>query len=332
MCSFAWPGSKHVRHAIAVLTTLASLAGAPAFAEPYPSRLVRILVPSSPGGVTDFVARITADYLSTRTNQRFIVENRTGGGGNLATDAVAKAEPDGYTLGIVSSGNVVINPYVFEKMPFNAKTDLAFVAAIAEAPQVIAVNKDVPATTLQELIAYAKAHPDSLKYASAGTGSTMHLAGDQFARLAGIKLIHVPYRGAAPAVSDVIAGVVQIISVSAGPIMGFVRSGQLRVLAAASPRRLKHFPDAPTSAEAGLPGYEMTTWFGMIAPRDTPDPIVQTLNGLVRDMLADPASMKRLDNSFLDRMPLTQGEFAAFVAAEFPRWEKVVRDAGLQPD
>jgi tripartite-type tricarboxylate transporter receptor subunit TctC len=217
-------------------------------------------------------------------------------------------------------------------MPFNAKTDLAFVASIAEAPQVIVVNKDVPATTLQELIAYAKAHPDSLKYASAGAGSTMHLAGDQFARLAGIKLIHVPYRGAAPAVSDVVAGVVQIISVSAGPIMGFVRTGQLRVLAAASPHRLKHFPDAPTPAEAGLPGYEMTTWFGMIAPRNTPDPIVQTLHGLIKDMLTDPASMKRLDDSFLDRMPLTQAKFAAFVAAEFPRWDKVVRDAGLQPN
>ena len=176
----------------------------------------------------------------------------------------------------MASGNIVINPYIFEKMPFNTKTDLAFIASIAEAPQVIAINKDVPAKTLQELIAYAKAHPDSLKYASAGAGS-MHLAGDQFARLAGFKLIHVPYRGAAPAVSDVIAGVVQMISVSAGPIMGFVRSGQLRVLAAASPHRLKHFPDAPTSAEAGLPGYEMTTRFGMIAPRNTPDPIVQTL-------------------------------------------------------
>ena len=323
---------KRVRHAIAVLATLASLAWAQAVAEPYPTRLVRLMVPSSAGGVTDLLARITGDYLSARTNQRFIVENRTGGGGNLATDAVAKADPDGYTLGIVASGNIVINPYIFEKMPFNAKTDLAFVAAIAEAPQVIAVNKDVPATTLQELIAYAKAHPDSLKYASAGTGSTMHLAGDQFARLAGIKLIHVPYRGAAPAVSDVVAGVVQIISVSAGPIMGFVRTGQLRVLAAASPHRLKHFPAAPTSAEAGLPGYEMTTWFGIIAPRNTPDPIVQTLHGLIKDMLTDPASMKRLDDSFLDRMPLTQAEFAAFVAAEFPRWEKVVRDAGLQPN
>jgi tripartite-type tricarboxylate transporter receptor subunit TctC len=282
--------------------------------------------------VTDLVARIAAEYLSTRTNQRFVVENRTGAGGNLATDAVAKAEPDGYTLAIVASGNIVINPYIYEKMPFNARTDLVPVASIAEAPQVIAINKDVPAKTLKDLIAIAKANPESIRYASAGIGSTMHLAGDQFARLAGVKLVHVPYRGAAPAVTDVISGVVQVIPVSAGPIMGFVRSGQLRVLAAASPHRLKHFPDVPTSAEAGLPGYEMTTWFALVAPRGTPDAIVLTLHGLIQDMLADPASIKRLDESFLDRMPSTQPEFAAFVAAEFPRWEKVVHDSGLQPD
>jgi tripartite-type tricarboxylate transporter receptor subunit TctC len=323
---------KRLFRAIAILLALVPLASAPGRAEPYPARSVRVMVPASAGGVTDLVARIAAEYLSTRTNQRFVVENRTGAGGNLATDAVAKAEPDGYTFGIVASGNVVINPYIYEKMPFNAKTDLVPVASIAEAPQVIAINKDVPAKTLKDLIAIAKANPESIRYASAGIGSTMHLAGDQFARLAGVKLVHVPYRGAAPAVTDVISGVVQVIPVSAGPIMGFVRSGQLRVLAAASPHRLKHFPDVPTSAEAGLPGYEMTTWFALVAPRGTPDVIVQTLHGLIQDMLADPASIKRLDESFLDRMPSTQPEFAAFVAAEFPRWEKVVHDSGLQPD
>jgi tripartite-type tricarboxylate transporter receptor subunit TctC len=323
---------KRLFHAIAILLPLVPLASAPGYAEPYPAHSVRVMVPASAGGVTDLVARIAAEYLSTRTNQRFVVENRTGAGGNLATDAVAKAGPDGYTLGVVASGNVVINPYIYEKMPFNAKTDLVPVASIAEAPQVIAINKDVPAKTLKDLIAIAKANPESIRYASAGIGSTMHLAGDQFARLAGVKLVHVPYRGAAPAVTDVISGVVQVIPVSAGPIMGFVRSGQLRVLAAASPHRLKHFPDVPTSAEAGLPGYEMTTWFALVAPRGTPDAIVQTLHGLIQDMLADPASIQRLDESFLDRMPSTRPEFAAFVAAEFPRWEKVVHDSGLQPD
>jgi tripartite-type tricarboxylate transporter receptor subunit TctC len=323
---------KRLFHATAILLALATLASAPGHAEPYPARSVRVMVPASAGGVTDLVARIAAEYLSTRTNQRFVVENRTGAGGNLATDAVAKAEPDGYTLGVVASGNIVINPYIYEKMPFNAKADLVPVASIAEAPQVIAINKDVPAKTLKDLITIANANPESIRYASAGIGSTMHLAGDQFARLAGVKLVHVPYRGAAPAVTDVISGVVQVIPVSAGPIMGFVRSGQLRVLAAASPHRLKHFPDVPTSAEAGLPGYEMTTWFALVAPRGTPDVIVQTVHGLIQDMLADPASIKRLDESFLDRMPSTQPGFASFVAAEFPRWEKVVHDSGLQPD
>jgi len=158
------------------------------------------------------------------------------------------------------------------------------------------------------------------------------MSGELFKMMADVNLTHVPYRGAAPAVTDVIAGVTQIISVSAGPIMGFVRSGQLRVLAAASPHRLKQFPDVPTSAEAGLSGYEMTTWFGVVAPRGTPDAIVQILHGMVQDMLEDPATVKRLEDSFLDLLPSTQPEFAAFVSAEFLKWEKVVHDSGLQPE
>jgi tripartite-type tricarboxylate transporter receptor subunit TctC len=290
------------------------------------------MVPASAGGVTDLVARIAADSLSGQLKQQFVVENRTGAGGNIATDAVAKASPDGYTLGLVASGNVVINPYIYKSMPFDPRTDLIPVASIAEAPQVIAVNKDVPAQSLAELIALAKAKPNSLSYATAGAGTSMHLAGDQFARLAGIQITHVPYRGAVPAVTDVVAGNVQIIPVSAGPIMGFVRSGQLRVLAAASPRRLSYFPDVPTTAEAGLPGYEMTTWFGLVAPKGTPDAIVQTLHQAVERMLKDPVSVRRLEDAFLDLMPLSQKQFAAFVAAEFPKWEKTVRASGLQPE
>jgi tripartite-type tricarboxylate transporter receptor subunit TctC len=301
-------------------------------AQTYPNRPVRLMVPASAGGVTDLVARIAADYLSGQLKQQFVVENRTGAGGNLATDAVAKANPDGYTLGLVASGNVVINPYIYKSMPFDPQTDLIPVASIAEAPQVIAVNKDVPAQSLAELIALAKAKPNSLSYATAGAGTSMHLAGDQFARLAGIQIMHVPYRGAVPAVTDVVAGHVQIIPVSAGPIMGFVRSGQLRVLAAASPRRLTYFPDVPTTAEAGLPGYEMTTWFGLVAPKGTPDAVVQTLHQAVERMLKDPVSVRRLEDAFLDLMPLSQKQFAEFVAAEFPKWEKTVRASGLQAE
>jgi tripartite-type tricarboxylate transporter receptor subunit TctC len=160
----------------------------------------------------------------------------------------------------------------------------------------------------------------------------MHLAGDEFAHLAGIKLVHVPYRGAAPAVTDVVANVVQIIPVSAGPIMGFVRSGALRVIAAATPKRLKYFPDVPTTAEAGMPGFQMTTWFGLVVPSGTPQPIVQKLHDMVADMLQDPASQKRLDSLFLDRVPMSQPEFAAYVTAEFPKWQKIVEESGLQPN
>lgn len=323
---------KRLIQAAAVLLALAPLTGASALADSYPSRTVRIVVPVSAGGVTDVIARIVAEYLFTRTQQRFIVENKTGAGGNPGTDSVAKSAPDGYTLVFVSSGNVVINPYLYKKMPFDAEKDLVPVAAVAEAPQVIAVNKDVPAKTLKDLIALAKSKPGAITYASAGVGSTMHLAGDEFAHLAGVKMLHVPYRGAAPAVTDVISGVVQVISVSAGPIMGVVRSGQLRVLAAAVPHRLSYFPDVPTSAEAGLPGFEMTTWFGLFAPAGTPDAIVKQLNGLVQDMLRDPATVKRLKDRFLEPMPSSQPEFAAFVKSEFPRWQKVVHDSGLKPE
>jgi tripartite-type tricarboxylate transporter receptor subunit TctC len=316
--------------ALLVGLTLSSLSSA--YAQSYPTRPVKLLVPASAGGVTDLVARITADYLSAKLKQQFVVENRTGAGGNIATDAVAKADPDGYTLGLLATGNVVINPYIYKTMPFDAKNDLIPVAAIAEAPQVLAVNKDVPAKTLKDLIAIGKQKPDALSYATAGVGTSMHLAGDQFARLAEIKMVHVPYRGAAPAVTDVVSGTVQIIPVSAGPIMGFVRSGQIRVLAAASPRRLKHFPDVPTSSEAGLPGYEMTTWFGLFAPKGTPDAIVKTLHQAISEMLSDPASVKRLEENFLDLMPMGQADFAKQVAGEFPKWEQAVRAAGVKAE
>jgi tripartite-type tricarboxylate transporter receptor subunit TctC len=300
-----------------------------AYAESYPAKPVRLLVPASAGGVTDLIARIAADYLSAKLKQQFVVENRTGSGGNVATEALARAEADGYTLGLLASGNVVINPFIY-KMQIDAKTDLLPVASIAEAPQVLAVNKDVPAGSLKELIALAKDKPNSFSYATAGVGTSMHLAGDQFARLAGLQLVHVPYRGAAPAVTDVVSGTVQIIPVSAGPIMGFVQSGQLRVLAAASSHRLKHFPAVPTSSEAGLRGYEMTTWFGVFAPKGTPDAIVTSLQQAMSEMLVDPVYAKRLEDNFLDLMPMSQRQFADFVAAEFPKWEMAVRQAGVK--
>lgn len=322
---------KGICFATAIVLALTPLVGGSAQAQSYPTRPVKLIAPASAGGATDLVARITADYLGKQMGQRFYVENRTGAGGNIGTAEVAKAVPDGYTLGIVASGNVVINPYLYKNMPFDAKKDLIPVAPIVEAPQVIAISSKVPAKTLKQFIALAKAKPDTINYATAGVGSTMHLAGVEFSRLAGVKLVHVPYRGAAPAVKDIVAGVDQMIPVSATAIMSFVKAGKIRVLATATEHRLEWFPDVPTAAEAGLPGYEMTTWFALVAPHGTPDAIVQKLNVMVRNMLKDPTSLKRLGASYLVPMPSTQKKFAAYVASEFPRWKKVVEESGLKP-
>jgi tripartite-type tricarboxylate transporter receptor subunit TctC len=287
-------------------------------------------VPVAAGGITDIVARITAEYIATKTGQQVIVENRTGAGGNLGVDAVAKAGSDGYTLAVVSTGNVVINPFVFKNLTFDPLNDLVPVAPIGEAPQLLIVNAGNPAKSLRDFIAQAKAKP--LTYGSAGPGSTMHLAADQFGRLAGAELTHVPYRGAAPAVTDLVSGNIEMISVSAGPVIQFIRASQLRALVAASKKRDLYLPETPTSAEAGLPGYEMTTWFGLFAPAGTPTQIVQQLNRYVGQMLDDPAIRKRLDDAFVQPLSMSVEDFAGFVKTDYDKWGRIVREAGLRPE
>ncbi len=315
----------------AVAAALLVLVASQATAQTYPARLVRIVVPFAPGGVTDVVARITADYISRKTGQQTIVENKSGAGGNSGADAVAKSEPDGYTLLLVNTANIVINPFLYKHMPFDALNDLVPVAPVGEAPQLLIINAGLQAKNLRELIALAKSQPGKMSYGSAGAGSTAHLGSDRFARLAGLDVIHVPYRGMGPAVGDLISGNIQMISVSAGPVIEFIKAGKLRALAAATKGRLPYLPDVPTSAEAGLPGYEMTTWFALFAPKGTPSDIVNALNGHVRAMYDDPAARMRLDASFLTPMPMNAAEFGSLVKAEYNEWERVVRDSGLQP-
>jgi tripartite-type tricarboxylate transporter receptor subunit TctC len=307
------------------------LAASQALAQNYPSKLIRIVVPFAPGGVTDVVARITADYIGRKTGQQVIVENRSGAGGNVGTDAVAKAEPDGYTLVLVNTANIVINPFLYKHMPFDALKDLVAIAPVGEAPQLLIVNTGVPVRTLQELITLAKAQPGKISYGSAGSGSTAHLGSDRFARLAGVELLHVPYRGMGPAIGDLVSGNIHVISLSAGPVIELVKSGKLRVLAAATKTRLPYFPDVPTSGEAGLPGYEMTTWFALFAPKGTPQDIVDALNGHVRAMYSDPVAKGRLETHFLAPMPISAAEFAHLIQAEYKTWERVVSESGLQP-
>jgi len=305
---------------------------APAHAEPYPARPIHVIVSTSAGGVTDLCARIFGAFLTARSGQTVVIDNKSGAGGNIAMDAVAKAAPDGYTLGVANTGNIVINPYLYRHMPYDPLTDLVPVGSLGQVPLFLVVNGKVPARTLQEFVAYAKREPGKLSYASAGTGTTPHLAADEFIRRAGLNIVHVPYRGSAPGVMDVISGNIPMTFISTGPHMEFVRRGDLRILAVAADKRLPYLPDVATFGEQGFPGFAVSTWFALFAPRGTPRDIVEQLNADVRDMVADADSHRRLAGNFVDPAPMTAAQFAAEVRADAAKWERIVRASGARVD
>lgn len=297
----------------------------------YPNKPVRIIVGFSAGGIADLGARLFGDHMTRQTGQPVVVENRSAAAGTVAALAVAKAPPDGYTLGFVLSGQLVINPFVQKQMPFDVLKELVPVAAVGEAPQMIAINAAVPAKTLKEFVALAKAKPGSLNYGSAGYGSLPHLSAAEFARQAGINLVHVPYKGNAPATADLLAGQIQLLSSSIGGLRSGLQAGKTRLLLVAAKKRLPYIPDVPTSAEAGLPDYLMTVWLGVVAPAGTPKPIVDRVHALVQGMLKDQAMVKRMAGAAIDVMPMSQSEFAAFVKDEYGRWQQIVKAAGVEP-
>ena len=240
-----------------------------------------------------------------------MVENRTAAAGTVAALAVAKAPADGYTLGLVLSGQLVINPFVQKQMPFDVLKELIPVAALGEAPQMIAINAEVPAKTLKEFVALAKAKPGSMNYGSAGHGSLPHLSAAEFARQAGVNLVHVPYKGNAPATADLLAGRIQVLSSSIGGLRAGLDAGKTRLLLVATKKRLPYIADVPTSAEAGIPDYLMTVWIGLVAPAGTPPPIVDRLHGLVQGMLKDQTMVKRMAGAAIDVMPMSQAHSPA---------------------
>jgi tripartite-type tricarboxylate transporter receptor subunit TctC len=317
---------------MAALAALCVAAALPAAAQDYPSKPVRIVVPVAPGGITDIAARAAGDYIARKSGQTVIIENRTGAGGNIGSETVAKSAPDGYTLGVIATTQIVINPFVFKKMSYDPLTDLVPVAPIGEAPQFLVTTAKIPAATLPEFIAYARKENGKLNYVSLGPGSTVHLGGVQFTRLAKVDMQPVQYRGAAPGISDLVAGNVHLISVGIAPVKALVEGGLLRVLAAGTRKRVSYLPEIPTAAEAGLPGYEVTTWFALFAPKGTPRPIVEWLNAAVREMNADQAAVRRLTDVNIDPMSMTVDEFGALVKADAVRWEGIIRDAGLKPE
>jgi tripartite-type tricarboxylate transporter receptor subunit TctC len=308
----------------------AALGAFPAGAQSYPSKAIRVIVTTSPGGITDIAVRILGAHITAKTGQPVVIDNRPGASGNIAMEAVARAAPDGYTLGFGNTGNITINPFLFPHMPFDPLNDLVPIGPIGTVPLFLVINGKMPVRTLAEFIAYAKANPDTVNYAGAGAGTTPDLAGLEFNRRAGLKLVMVPFKGTAPATTAVVAGDVQVTFISMGPHMGFVRSGALRVLAAATPRREYYMPDTPTFAELGFPGLETLTWFSLFAPRGTPSEIVDQLNGYTRTVHNEPGAHRRLDSNFIDPLIMTAGEFAALVKADAIKWERIVRETGAK--
>jgi tripartite-type tricarboxylate transporter receptor subunit TctC len=314
-----------------VVAAAVAMSALPALSQNYPSKPIKIVVSTSAGGATDIMARILGHHITEKTGQPHVIDNRAGASGNLAMEAVAKAAPDGYTLGFANTGNITINPYLFKSMTFDPLNDLIPVGPVGTVPLFLVINSKVPAKTLAEFIAYAKANPDKVSYAGAGVGTTPDLTGVEFAHRAGLdKLVVVPFRGTAPATAAVIGGEVQVTFVSMGPHIEFVHNGTLRVLAAATPTRRPYVPDVPTFAEEGFPAFEMSTWFSLFAPKGTPKEIVDQLNLYTREVQAEPEARKRLEATFIDRLALTQSEFSALVKADAGKYERIVREQGIK--
>jgi tripartite-type tricarboxylate transporter receptor subunit TctC len=316
----------HLAAASAALPSMSRLARAQA----YPSRPVRILVGYAPGGVSDVITRLIGRWLSERLGQPFVIENRPGAAGNVATAVVVKAPPDGYTLLTVGSNNA-INASLYETLPFEFIGDIAPVAGLHRNPLVMEVNPSVPAKTVREFIGYAKANPGKINMGSGGNGSTPHIAGELFKMMTGINMVHVPYRGTGAMFADFLGGQVQVAFDNIPSSIGYIRAGNLRALAVTSATRFEALPDKPAVGEF-VAGYEVIGWTGVGVPKNTPVEIIDKLNNEINRGLADPKLSARLADLGGIPMPTTPEEFRNFIAAETVKWAKVVKFAGIKPE
>jgi tripartite-type tricarboxylate transporter receptor subunit TctC len=300
-----------------------------ATAQTYPSRPVHLIVPIAAGGAQDILARLMGQWLSERLGQPFVIENRPGGGGNIGTEAVVRAPADGYTILLASPANT-INATLHGKLNFNFIRDIAPIAGIARGPFFVAIHPTVPAKTVPELIAYAKANPGRLSMASAGIGTGPHMAGELFKMMAGVDMVHVPYRGGGPALSDLLGGQVQAMFPTTASSIGHVKAGRLRALAVTTARRAEALPEVPTVGEF-VPDYEASFWFGIGAPKSTPIEIVDRLNTEINAALADPKMRARLADLGGEAMAGSSADFAKFVAHDTDKWAEVIKFAGITP-
>ena len=321
---------KTARYTAFVL--LACLAGSPAQAQSWPEKQITFIVPFAAGGGTDAFARPLAAQLDTQLGKRVLIENRAGAGGTVGASAAAKAAPDGYTF-FVGAAHHAIAPSLYPKLDYDFEKDFIAVALIARPPQVVVVNPDkIAAKTLKEFIDYLHANPGKVNYGSAGAGTTHHLAGELFKLLTKTNIQHVPYRGAGPAMQDLIAGHVPVVFDGLGSSAAPVRAGQLRALAVAAPKRVPAFPELPTAAEAGLSGYEVSTWYGLFAPKGTPPAIIERMTKELRTALLTAQTKEAWERNGSDVPDVTGAAFAKMVSSEVERWRKVVNDANVKLD
>jgi tripartite-type tricarboxylate transporter receptor subunit TctC len=320
------------RHCAVALVALLTLS-APLAAQNYPERVVRIVNPFPPGGSVDTMARILAQRLSETLGQQFIVENRAGAGGNTGSEGVAKSEPDGYTLLFTAPGPLVINQTLYSKgLPYDPAKDFAPIALFATAPIVLMVHPGVPAKNVQELVALAKKEPGKVNFASAGNGSTNHLSGELFKKLANIDIVHVPYRGAGPAMNDLVGGHVQMFFDLLPSSLQQVNSGKVRALANAGAKRPFALPDLPTVAEQGVATFDSSSWFGLVAPAATPAPVLAKLSQEVTKILQDPEMIKRIHELGCEPGTVFGKDFGAFMQAETAKWGEVIKASGAKAD
>ena len=299
-------------------------------AQSFPAKPVRVIVGFAPGGGNDIAARLISHWLSLRLGQQFIVENRPGAGSNIATEAVVRAPPDGYTLLLVAVSNAA-NATLYDKLSFNFIRDIAPVAGVLRVPNLVEVHPSVPVQTLPEFIAYAKANPGKVNMGSGGSGGPVHMTGELFNMMAGLKMQHVPYRGEAPALNDLIGGQVQVVFGSVPASIEYVRAGKLRALAVTTSTRSELLPDVPTVAES-VPGYESSTWYGIGAPKDTPAEIVDRLNVEINAALGDPTLKTRVADLGGTVIGGSPTDFSELIASDTEKWGKVVRFAGIKPE
>jgi len=301
----------------------------PSAAEDFPAKPIRLIVPFPPGGPNDIIARVIGQRMSEIVHQPIVIDNRGGQAGVLGTDAIAKSAPDGYTIGIVSASALSISP-TMEKVAYDVARDFAPITLVATVPEMLVVASSVPARDTKELVALAKAEPGKLNFASAGTGGITHLAGELFKLTAKIDIVHVPYCGAAPAINDLLGQQVQMAFLDLPVILPHIKAGTLRAIVLGAKERVPTAPDVPTTAEVGMPDILIENWYGMIAPAGTPPPIIDRLNRVATEAMADPAVKEKLADQGLALVPQTPEQFRAYIASETARWAKVIKDAGVE--